>query len=187
MAESVEEVHRHMMRCQEYQKHPLRKEYETKKEEILKKNKGLLFYLGWIFIISAWVMIPGYLVLFVLDDMLLNMPFLIIFLGIINLIIAGLSSALLPEKINKYQENRNKDEVEKLKAYYSEKGLFEYAEKDLFRHGCYIYDGGYCGITGERLYGDKKNFCATAENCIKCKIFMSAYIGREVNGDFEME
>ena len=67
-----------------YRNHPLKKEYEAKKAEIAKKNKGLLYYLGWMFIAFSWIMVPGYFVLFIVDEATLTTQdhsFAIIFLG----------------------------------------------------------------------------------------------------------
>lgn len=182
-----------IQKAKEYYHHPLRKEYEAKKAEITKKNKGLLYYLGWIFVAFSWIMVPGYLVVFILDDEYSagsDHTFLIIIFGLINLVIALAAPFFISEKIKTVQENRNKDELNKLINEYNKKGLYEFTEKDL-TSSCLDkdYDGDpICGVTGAYIgYGQKYHFCKTPGNCLKCKTFMKAYLGNDWDGEYEME
>lgn len=179
--------------AKEYHNHPLRKEYEAKKAEITKKNKSILYYLLRVFSILSYIMIPGYFILFLFNDIILDRPGLVILLGIINLIVAFFSFVELDcnGKLKSMQESRNKDELNKLKNEYDKKGLYEFTEKDLLNSVCVDkdYDGDpICGITGAYIgYGQKYRFCKVSGNCQKCKTFMKAYLGNDWDGEYEME
>lgn len=178
--------------AKEYRNHPLRKEYEAKKAEIIKKNKSVLYYILRVFSILSYIMIPGYFILFLFDDIILDRPGLVILLGIINLIIAFFSFGKLDcdGKLKSMQESINKEELNKLKTEYDKKGLYEMTEEDLvYRCLDENYDGDpICGVTGAYIgYSRKYYFCKEPRNCLKCKTFMKAYLGNDWDGEYEME
>lgn len=179
-----------IQKAKAYHNHPLRKEYEAKKAEITAKNKGVIYYIFWFLEIFSIIMIPGYFIIFIFDDILLNRPLLIIILGIANLMFPGFLFALLEDKVNAVQKNRNKDELSKLQNEYEKKGLYEFTENDLISR---CLDEGYdcepiCGVTGAYIgYGQKYYFCKEPRNCLKCKTFMKAYLGNDWDGEYEME
>ena len=181
-----------IQKAKEYRNHPLRKEYEAKKAEITNKNKGILYYLLRVPSILSYIMIPGYFILFLFDDIILDRPGLVILLGIINLIVAFFSFVELDcnGKLKSMQESRNKDELNKLKNEYEKKGLYEMTEEDLVSR-CLDenYDGDpICGVTGAYIgYGQKYYFCKEPRKCLKCKTFMKAYLGENWDGEYEME
>lgn len=180
-----------IQKAKAYHNHPLRKEYEAKKAEITKMNKGFLYYLGWSVQIGSWIMLLGYLVIWIVaSDVGINEGFIVMLLGLVNLAIAIFGPFLIIPKIDETQEERNRDSLNKLKEEYKKKGLYEFTESDLVSR-CLDedYDGDpICGITGAYIgYGQKYYFCKEPGKCLKCKTFMKAYLGNDWDGEYEME
>ncbi len=182
-----------IQKVKEYRNHPLRKEYEEKKATILRSGNGFLYNCLRVVSTLSYIMIVGYLVLFCLfffEDWNIMGP--VIFLGIINLIVALILFYQLEceGKLKAMKEDRHKEQLNKLKNEYAKKGLYEFTESELVSR-CLDedYDGDpICGVTGAYIgYGQKYYFCTGPRKCLKCKTFMKAYLGEDWDGEYEME
>lgn len=155
--------------CREYQEHPLKKEYETKKAKL--KKKPLPFST-----VFPLVMVVIYLIAFIgcvcLDS---EAGFIIAGIGIINLFIALRALSKIDPR------SRETENHIKLRKEYEEKGLFEITEQELFEHECCEYDDYreiyICCATKQPLSYRDVVFCKQPGNCRYCRAFVTAYLG----------
>lgn len=172
--------------CKEYYNHPLRKEYECKKEKIiknyLKKHKPLyiVFFRGMIFV---WLILFAGSVL--LSGMNINSMFVIcsyiscasLVLGLVNLVLAIYTSTAYNPDLEKIEP------LNTLKTEYAQKGLYEMTEYQLYMNECCDYDDVneifVCSATKQPLSYDEIKFCQRPGNCRYCRAFVTAYLGPE--------
>lgn len=154
----------------QYRNHPLRKEYEEKKKQILSKHKCFQYYLITIIQVLSCVMIPGWLVVLCVLDFEFSFP---IILGIINLVCAFFSLLYGGENKEWYQEQRNEKELIELKTNFKEKGCVEAEDPYTKECGEYNnYDVFVCSATQQPLTFEEKQWCQTKGNCKNCARFL---------------
>ncbi|MDE5985099.1 MAG: hypothetical protein K2H13_07595 [Eubacterium sp.] len=170
--------------CREYHNHPLRKEYELKKTQILEQNNicDKLFgvtlvlrfvYLG-VFVIGVILGLCG------MSGVIVIITYGAVGLGIINLIVSWILLGL-ESLLKKSNEKKYKKELQQLENEYFQKGLYEITESQLFNHECCEYDDYremyVCCATKQPLSYRDISFCKQPGNCKYCKAFVTAYLG----------
>lgn len=166
-----------------YYAHPLRKEYEAEKERLYNKNPKR--FIPTLVMLFPWIMIIVYGIIFfnIFDS------FIVVVLGIINLFVC-LCSIGWGDSLKKEFE-KNTAGVDKLKAKYQQKGLYEVTESELLSSKCGEYDYNseefVCSATGERLSYMDYNWCQTPGNCKYCRRFVTAYVGDTKYWSFEIK
>lgn len=184
--------------CKEYYKHPLKKEYETKRNRIC-KNKPLSVYLinfsylfflgmfvfyGWLFFSSEGnaLMIDFYYWAFGYEPFFGDM-FIEIALGIGNIVVGFFYFIRSMDWKEELVKDHNKKALKILEKEYREKGLYEVQEQELYEHECCEYDdykeSFVCCVTKQPLSNRDVSFCSRPGNCKQCRTFVSGYLGAD--------
>ena len=184
-----------LRRVKEYHNSPYKEDYEREFNALCRKkpfscylvNLGYLFFFA-AFVFWGWVMFTDNShVLDILHELSGMFPFLDVFLilglGIGNIILGLLYLIKSFEWKECYIEDYNKKSRKALAKKYAEKGVYRYVESDLWKYKCCEYDIDYeryiCCITKKPLSRSDFAFCSSPGNCNKCKTFMGAYLGEK--------
>ncbi|MGN0531235.1 MAG: hypothetical protein ACI4IN_00315 [Eubacterium sp.] len=182
--------------CKEYNKHPLKKEYDAKRDLICKNkpisvyliNLGYLFFVfmfffcGWLFFSKSGNALTRELwfAFFSSSPFFGDMLF-VLALGIGNIVIGFLYIIYSMKWKEDLIKEHNKSKLDILKKEYRKKGLYEVQERELYEHECCEYDDYkeaiVCCVTKQPLSSQEYNFCHQPGNCKQCRTFVSAYFG----------
>lgn len=174
--------------CKQFEKHPLKREYERKKSKICKR-KPFSYYLLIVSLIIPVIMFFVYGYLFCSDDGSyehiwgLDPGFCIVLFGILNIVFELYLFGKSVDWFDTLVYSYNKEELKKLENEYEKKGLIEMPESELWKHECCEYDDyremTVCCVTKQPLSYKDYSFCKTPGNCKYCRTFVSGYLGSD--------
>lgn len=169
-----------------YHEHPLRKQYESEKNNLSITSPMLYIYYFIIAIPIILFFVYGYLFFadgndYIDVDALFGTGaiFVVVFLGIVNVLFIGPFVFLWAVgQIDKLKEKAIP--CKDLKEKYAKLGLIEVS--DPFRESCGEYDDDgdlICSVTGELLDYREFAWCEVKGNCKHCSKFVTAYLGED--------